>query len=858
MLPEVERIQRLRTRCPWQLGRVLALIVMTALFWLQPNPAHANTCAPATSQGTAPSDFQNYCWFNFSGYDDAMARSGGQNFVFNLPDGSTLSFTLNVSSAVAGTALHAAAVPSWPGAAFGNQAFLGIPGYPVLYESNSGSTVDLTLSNIQVTPPSGSSTAQSSYAIIAADGESTNNGESLSFTTNGSPWQLLAKIPNPVSGSTYYPTLSGVGTSTVTEKGTSNTYASSYVFGSLSNPTQVSSVLVGGGLQGIILGVRFASISVTTVIKQQRVAPSDQFQYGIALSGGALLTSQTTSGSGLGPFPDAGFPTIAASYPFVVRQSLASGSASTLANYATSLTCTNASTHGSSTPLPTNAAVTQYTFPSLQFGDAINCTFTETPYPSVAGIVYSDLNANGQLDPGETGTGVAGLFVKLADSSGNTCQTPAIYAASVNPTTGAYSIPGVPPGSYCLILDANNTLTDITPSVPGGWIGTEAASGVRDVAMGTQSPTSQNFGLFHGSLYQGTVFDDDGAGGGTANNGAQDGAEAGLANITVNASVAGKATASALTAGNGTYTLFLPSSVTGSVDIEPSLGSSYVATGGSAGTSNGVYTRPNIVITPASGEVFRGMDFGAVPVNTLNPNGALTGSPGTTVYFPHSFIAGSTGSLTLATAANPAPAVSGWTETLYLDTNCNGQIDVGEPAISGPISVVAGQRVCVVVKQFIPSGAPLNAQNQVQLTAAFAYANTTPGLDSTLENTDTTTVTVAGALKLIKQVTNLSQHTPVGTANSASPGDTLEYELTLSNPGAAAVNSVSIADNTPAFTSFLSASCPATAALPTGITGCAITTQPATGSQGSLLWSFSGHLAPGAVITVSYQVEVSP
>ena len=44
--------------------------------------------------------------------------------------------------------------------------------------------------------------------------------------------------------------------------------------------------------------------------------------------------------------------------------------------------------------------------------------------------------------------------------------------------------------------------------------------------------------------------------------------------------------------------------------------------------------------------------------------------------------------------------------------------------------------------------------------------------------------------------------------------------------------------------------------LGTGLTGCAVTQQPAVNAAGSVRWTLSGTLAPGASGTVTYQVRV--
>ena len=832
--------------------RWAALLLLLVIGLLHAAPARAGSCGAATSQGTAPADFQHYCWLDFTGYSDNLARNGGQAFSFTLPDNSTLKLTLKVSGTA--NALAAVSSPSWGGAAFGNSAFLGIPGRPVLYQQQSGANNTITLSNISITPPGGSSGGQTSYSIIAADGESTNSGESLSFTTNGGAWKQLAQVSN----GGYFPTVAGVGSATVTETGTQGGSAGSFVFGSFNNPTQVSAVVVGSGLQGVVFAVRFASVSVTTVINGSRVNAADQFTYGIKGTSGSVIATQTSSGSGAGPFPLAVAPNISASYSFVVNEAMASGSVGTLANYTTSLTCINASTTSSSTVVPTAVNTTSYTFPSVQYGDDIGCVFTNTPYPNITGSVYGDTNHNGHIDPGEAGTGLGSLYVKLAPFSAGACQAPATTAVLADATSGAYTVPGVPPGSYCLVLDDNATLTDIAPSDPAGWVGVEAATGIRQLNMGSSVVTAQNFGLYKGMSFTGTVFGDTGIGSGTGNNGVQDGTEAGLPGVAVNAQAGGSAVGSAVTNGAGVYTLYVPATVTGSVAITPTPPSGYLATGGSAGSSGGSYSRPSVTLTASSGLAGAGVSFGLVPPNTLAPDGTRSASPGTVLFYPHTFVAASAGQATFSSTALATPTLAGWTETLYLDTNCNGQLDSGEAPITAAVTVTAGQNVCVLVKEFVPANAPVNAQNKVTLSAAFAYSNASPALAATLTRTDTTTVTAPGAVVLTKQVSNITQGGSAGTSNNAAPNDVLQYQLVVSNPGKQAINQLTISDATPAFTSFVSAACPAAGSLPTGLTACSISQQPAAGAQGSLLWTFAGSLAPGAQVTVSYRVTVSP
>ena len=833
-----------------------AVLGLLALFGV-PTHALANSCASAASQGTAPADYKDYCWLDFSGYNDATALSaGGQAFSFTLPDLSTLSMTVNTTKVVGNgdPAVKTVPVPSYSGAAFGNTAFIGIPGQTILYSGTQNSTVKVTLSNITVARPAGAGTGIAKYAIVVGDGESTDGTETLSFTTNGDGWTQLAKIAG--SGANY-PAVTGLGTTTVTENGAAAPVGS-YVFGTFNNPTQISGQFKGAGLQGFIVGVRYASISVVSQITGVRYNAPDQFTYAVKTSSGTSMTSGSTSGTAVNGFTPASLPTVAASYPFVIDEVMAGGSTGTLANYTVSLTCTNANA-ASTTVLPSNVAQSSYTIPSLAYGDSVKCVFTNKPiFSPVSGTVYSDANHNFVQDGSETGTGVAGLYVKLAASSGGVCQSPASTSAAVNSSTGAFSLPAVAPGNYCLILDTNNTLSDITSNPPAGWLGTENASGVIQIVVESAPPEPPfNFGLFNGSKLSGTVFSDTGTGAGTANNGVKDGSEAGIASVTVNANSGASVAASAATTGDGSYTLWVPASVTGTVVITPILPSGYAATGGSAGTTGGSYSNPSVSYAPTTGLIYTGVNFGAVPPNTLAANGAQTGKAGTAVFYPHTYYAGSGGQLTFSLTNSPIPTSPAWTQVLYQDTTCSGAMSPTSPQITASLAVTAGQTVCVIVKQFVPAGALLNAKNVTTLSASLSYTGATPLFTSLLSVTDETTVGTPSALSLAKRVGNITRSLPAALNIIAQPGDVLEYTLTATNNGTEALNTLVINDATPAFSTHVSSACPA-AALPASLTACTISQQPAVGASGNVQWSFTGTLAPSSQLAVTYRIKVNP
>lgn len=405
--------------------RIAALFLACLMLSFGAGRAEAASCFYATSQGsTGPANWNSYCWLDFSGYNDTAARNGGQAMSYTLPDGTVMTFTLTIS----GAGITGAASPSWSGAAVGNTAFLGIGGRPILYQTAAGTTT-ATISNIVLTPPAGVSQI-TSYMFVAADGESSNQGESLAFQTNGGNWVGLDNA-GPISGSTY-PTSSGLGTNTFTVTGVAGTVGANIV-GS-STPTLLTTTIVGGGLQGVMFAVRFASIRLNLQLTGARAAGADQFTFNInATSGGATLASGTSSGTGNGPFTAATLTT-ASALPLTLTQSMAGGSVNPLTDYRSSLTCTN--TTSSSTPLPSGVITTNYSFGALQFGDNVTCTLTNTVFPHLQ--LTKALGTNGRrfntdqfvMNINQGSTTIATTTTTGSNSTVNNASTPQVMGAA--------------------------------------------------------------------------------------------------------------------------------------------------------------------------------------------------------------------------------------------------------------------------------------------------------------------------------------------------------------------------------------------------------------------------------------------
>jgi uncharacterized repeat protein (TIGR01451 family) len=282
-----------------------------------------------------------------------------------------------------------------------------------------------------------------------------------------------------------------------------------------------------------------------------------------------------------------------------------------------------------------------------------------------------------------------------------------------------------------------------------------------------------------------------------------------------------------------------------------------VSTGGSAGTTGGSYDRTadTISFTNVAGAVQSGITFGDVPDNRLLTDTTLSALAGSVVYLSHIFNAGSGGSVVFTATAAPSPVIPGWSEVIYRDLNCNATFDSGEPQLSGSLSVSAGDQVCILVKEFVPAGAPQGAANQVSVAAAFTFTNAAaPVLSRDYLRSDITTVgnPSSAGLTLNKTVDK----------TAALPGDSLIYSITYSNSSSAPLNLITIHDSVPSFTVSPLACCvnpsssclgSATAPFPADITGCA-----ATISGDSIEWVLTGNLAPGSTGTVKFQVTIQP
>ena len=448
----------------------------------------------------------------------------------------------------------------------------------------------------------------------------------------------------------------------------------------------------------------------------------------------------------------------------------------------------------------------------------------------VSGAVYEDVNHNASQDGSETGTGLT-LYAKLVPATQP--AGPALAVVAVTPSSGAFSFPSVAAAGYVVVVNTNAAASDVAPAMPSGWLGTEAPTLSRSFTLGVADVPGQRFGLFHGGRLSGIVFKDNGAGGGLANNGLRDGAEVPLAGVALVVTDAAAAVLDRATTGDtGSYTLWVPSTATGVLKIAHAApDAAWITISGTPGSTGGSFVPADSAIstTLASGTIYTGVNFGDVPANVLQPDGLQSILPGAFAIYPHTFTAGSGGAVGLSTSAGAMP---GWSTLVYRDVDCNGRIDATDDLMPASVALTADQKLCIVVKVAAPATAAEGSKHTLALTAHFTYANSAQFRDQ--QRGDVTTVgtgTTAG-LQLLKAVDRAT----------AKTGDLITYTITFSNLSSDALTALKIADATPAYTVFQSASC---GTMPNALLTCSVTAQPAAGATGRVEWSFSGSLGSG-------------
>jgi hypothetical protein len=551
-----------------------------------------------------------------------------------------------------------------------------------------------------------------------------------------------------------------------------------------------------------------------------------------------------------------------------------------IAGYAlTSVSCTDVNNLNSGNPSTSFGTFSGnvLTIPAANIvaGADITCLFTNTR-PTVTVQVVSVGGYSGSFSFTQTNLASTPSAITTITVNEATPKTP--VATNVTTVGTDVTLTQTPAPNYTLTsvscTDANSAITGKT-GIFGSLSGNKVTIPATNIVAGATINCIFTDTKASAVTIRGTVFKDTGTSSGIANNSLQDGAEIGIAGVTVKlTNCSGTIYSTTSTDGTGGYSLPTAGLSAGTVCVEESNLSGYLSTGvnvaGSTAPSG--YTLVNtdkISFLLATNTNYNSLNFSDVPVSQLLTDGIMTGLSGTTVMYTHTFIAGSGGTVNFSLpGATATPALTGWKEVLYTDTNCNGILDNGENLTpTTAISVPANTKICLILKEFIPAGASLGAKNLVIVKADFVYTGASPTLTASYTRQDLTTVsyTAVDLKKMVRNVTTDGTGTPnwkIG--NTAKAGEILEYRITYTNNGGTPINALKINDVTPAYTTFISA---LAGTLPATLTACTKKTPTAptstsclaldtTGGTGSIEWKFDGSLAPSNSGFVTFRVQL--
>ena len=323
----------------------------------------------------------------------------------------------------------------------------------------------------------------------------------------------------------------------------------------------------------------------------------------------------------------------------------------------------------------------------------------------------------------------------------------------------------------------------------------------------------------------GTVFYDDGRGGGTANNSLQDGTELGASGIRITATD-GTMSVSTLTDGGGNYALQIPPwfgpTVTLSHDHYPATGSSVfdVFVPNCLATSSRDPNAAKRIITDTdcsrsidglepgyvAGSSYSQYDFGIIEAVSLIPDQSAQASSPDTVSYTHLFTPGTLGQVSLSLSGGR------YSYQVFLDGDCGGSIDGAEQTnvLTTGFTVGSGWArdedgrlaACALeLRVSIPAGEADGRLDIVGLEASLHWASSEMVTDES-SVTDMTTLNSGATLEVTKRVRNLSAAGAFAIRTEGIPGDVLEYCISYQNIGVNALENVSMSDPLPYFTSF--------------------------------------------------------
>ncbi len=409
------------------------------------------------------------------------------------------------------------------------------------------------------------------------------------------------------------------------------------------------------------------------------------------------------------------------------------------------------------------------------------------------------------------------IYVKLCDTNGSV-----ISVKTLSDGDGYYQFDSLENGTYTVIVDNDNNTDNCDSNLPEGWISTTPSS--INVSLSGEE-TNVNFGLFHGSEVKGVVFEDRGNGKATsshANNSLFDSDEHGIEKATVKICKTENCTQvidSTKTDKNGNYVLYIPYNINyenEALNVVEEDKTGYTSTGNTKGntvpyknSNNSTVKERNIItFVNNSGTVYTDYNFGDIKKINIQPEHAFNAPAGNSLSILHTITPGTPGKLFLELTSEKS-----WNYTVFDDKNCDGNPD-GQPAekngnyyqLNSNNPVDADNDYCVIIKTVVPSNAQKGTQEKLTVKVLQNWTNTDTTLDDfeVVEDSITVSGDTEGMLYLEKFVKNVSQNGEYTKQNQAKPCDILEYKIVFKNIGSKNIKQLSINDNIPSGTQFLS------------------------------------------------------
>ncbi len=309
------------------------------------------------------------------------------------------------------------------------------------------------------------------------------------------------------------------------------------------------------------------------------------------------------------------------------------------------------------------------------------------------------------------------------------------------------------------------------------------------------------------SYYQGSVFYDNGSGG-TAHDGIRHSAEDGVASVDVTVTVL--ATGSGLTDQTDTdgnwSVCFLDDAVGSDINIVASLPAGVQPVSeGSPVVNTDAEVNGALTLNIATDADYTDNNIGVVKIPELRPDRVLSLVAGTSKSMTHTYTATTTADLSFQiSTASQFPAAA-FDYVAHRDTNCDGIVEQPPFVLSNPMSVVAGDTVCIVISVTAGSEVDANSNLTLQVDANTRISD----LDLNLQSTrfDEISGLPVGELVLEKHVCNISNSScdvllenDFSYYNAGMPGDRLVYRVTFQTVDNS-VSEVTITDSIPSYTS---------------------------------------------------------